>query len=153
MPLPVKRLSARARPVLLPAVILSPSAAAPALEPLSSMRGKPAKPGWVVPSMVNGFVIAGNGLTGIMVRVVFVMAKEMVLGPAAALASRMAWRSEPLPLSLVVTTLKGAVRPDVTTPTRVKTQQKARIFISQVIAMIRFSLVLQEKLLEVMGEF
>jgi len=42
----------------------SPSVREPAPVPSISIFGVPAKPGWVVPSMMTGAVIAGSGLVG-----------------------------------------------------------------------------------------
>ena len=94
-------------------VIRSPSPP-PASPPVISMIGVPPYPGCDSPSISTAPVIAGRGESGAIVCTpVAGMAKSMVLvAPVTALESRMAWRSEPGPLSAVVVTVN---RPLVTT--------------------------------------
>src|ERR1051325_1234988 len=92
----------------------SPTLDEPALAPLISIKGARTKPGWVVPSMMTASVIEGNAEPGVMVCAPVPIWKLMVSTPLVALASRMAWRSEPAPLSLVVVTTNvapGVARP------------------------------------------
>ena len=72
------------------------------------MSGKPEKPVCVLPSMITGSVIAGNGDAGAIVWGPGPgMANAMTpSAPDAAFASRIACRSEPGPLSLVFVTVK-----------------------------------------------
>src|SRR5215470_6512820 len=106
---------ANPRTVLLPRVNLNPSTPAPAPEPQSLTFIKPlnavadefvAAPGWVYPSIATGSLTSGSAEAGEIVVARFVMAKEIV-SPAliAAFASRIAWRKEPGPESLVLTTV------------------------------------------------
>src|ERR1043165_6894781 len=100
-----KRLIAKPRTVLLPAGKRSPAALLPAAAPFDSITGRLVKPGWVVPSITTGSVMAGKAEAGEMVNGPEPgIWKTMVSRPLVALASRMAWRKEPLPLSLVVVT-------------------------------------------------
>jgi hypothetical protein len=72
------------------------------------------EPGWVYPSIRTGLTIAGSPVVGVMVHTPLpsqpapVTPKAIVSRPAAALASRIAWRSEPAPESLVLVTVKVA---------------------------------------------
>lgn len=76
----------------------------PALVPLSRMSGEPAKPGCVVASIVTGSVTDGSADVGAMVCAPPPpMLKSMTSAPA--LASRIAWRSDPAPESLVFVTV------------------------------------------------
>jgi hypothetical protein len=59
--------------------------------------------------MVTGLVIVGSGSVGMIVCGPEAMLKAIVLGVVLALASRIAWRSEPLPLSPVLVTRKVAI--------------------------------------------
>jgi hypothetical protein len=110
MPLLWKRLITSPRTTLLPALISKPPAMTPAkfpaFTPFISMRGVPAKPGWVVPSIVTGSVTMGSGDCGAMVCGPLPMPKLMMSTPALTFASRIAWRNEPEPLSLVLVTTK-----------------------------------------------
>src|SRR5688572_2291602 len=57
--------------------------------------------------MIIGSVIVGSGLAGLIVRTPEPgMLKATVSNPELALASRIAWRSEPAPVSLVLVTVK-----------------------------------------------
>ncbi len=90
--------------VLLP-VMTRPLAVDPAFAPFSSMSTAPANSGWVVPSMVTASVIVGSGVAGVMVCAPAPgIAKLIRSSPARPFASRMAWRSDPAPLSLVLVT-------------------------------------------------
>src|SRR5438094_969826 len=63
--------------------------------------------------MMTGRVIAGNAVAGVMVRTPAggsVMANWIVSTPSVALASVIACRNEPAPVSLVVVTVKVAAR-------------------------------------------
>jgi hypothetical protein len=81
-----------------------------ALWPLSSITGLPSYPGCVVPSIVTGAVMGGSavlstsslfaGAPGIL--------NLMMSWPGVLLALRIAVRSEPIPLSLVVVTSVGS---------------------------------------------
>ena len=63
-------------------------------------------PDCVYPSTVTGPVICGSALAGEMVWTPEpTIAKPIVSAPPAALASRIAWRREPAPLSAVVVTV------------------------------------------------
>ena len=79
--------------------------AAPTALPSISTIGRPLDPAWVVPAMVTGSEIVGRGVSG---RIVLGpgagMAKVIVSAPGFALASRIAWRNEPVPESLVFRT-------------------------------------------------
>ena len=73
----------------------------------SAISEVPAYPGWLVPSIKTEVAIAGRGVT---VRIVWTpppgMSKSIAVAPAAtSFASRIAWRSEPGPLSAFVSTL------------------------------------------------
>src|SRR5262245_60859200 len=73
------------------------------------MSGVPAYPGCVVASSVVGCMTVGRPDVGAIVCTPEPgMAKTMVSGPAFALASRIAWRSEPAPESFVVVTVNVA---------------------------------------------
>src|SRR5438067_2095349 len=62
-------------------------------------EGAPANPGWVVPSMVTGSMTWGRIEVGEMVCTPPPPTlNEIKSAPAVALASRIAWRSEPAPL-------------------------------------------------------
>ena len=105
-----QRLMARPRTVLAPASNRSP-VWFPALAPLISMTGLllVVKPFWVVPSTTTGSVMGGNGLLRAMV-CTFVpeISKTMVSTPGLLLASRIACRREPAPLSLLFVTVSVA---------------------------------------------
>ena len=110
-PLRSNRLMTNPRTVTLPAAMSNPltDGPVPARSPRSSMRGTPANPGWVLASRVSLSVIAGNGVSGWMVWTPAPgMANAIESAPAAALASRIAWRSEPSPLSPTVVTVNRA---------------------------------------------
>ena len=69
------------------------------------MSGEPAKPGWDAPSSITGTVIVGSADSGVIVWTPAPgIAKLIVCRPEAALAFRIACRSEPGPLSLVLVT-------------------------------------------------
>ena len=70
--------------------------------------GVPANPGWVVPSIVSGPVIAGSAELGAMVTAPLPMANSIASGPARVLAKAIAARSEPGPESALVVTLTVA---------------------------------------------
>jgi hypothetical protein len=78
--------------------------AEPALEPLRVMSGLPAKPGCVVASSVVPSPRPGSELCGEIVLAPEPMENETLSAPAWLLASRIAWRSEPAPESLVLVT-------------------------------------------------
>ncbi len=63
-----KRLSASPRNVLESAFNLNPMVLPLVEEPFNSMTGLLVKPGWVVPSIVTGLVIAGNAAEGVIVK-------------------------------------------------------------------------------------
>ena len=73
-------------------------------------------PGWLVPAMVTGSVIAGSGVRRVMNFGPIsgtLMLNVIVCTPAWAFASRIAWRSEPAPESaVVVTTVDGPSPPE-----------------------------------------
>ena len=95
--------------MVLPALTSSPATPWPAPAPSSSMSGAPAYPGWVVASIVTGSVISGRAEAGEMVWTpVAGMAKTMTSAPTFALASRIAWRRDPAPLSAVLVTVRVA---------------------------------------------
>src|SRR5262245_44129427 len=122
MPLPsvssvdrsVNRLIISPRTVELPAEIWRPLAS-PALLPsnwISSVPLKPvvlllgAAPGWLYPSMTTGSEIGGSGVSGCIVCTPLPrMQKLIVLVSGLRLALRIACRSDPSPLSLVLTTV------------------------------------------------
>ena len=99
-----------------PALTSSPATPWPAPAPSSSMSGVPAYPGWVVPSIVTGSVISGRADAGEMVWTPAPgIANTMMSAPGFALASRIAWRSDPAPLSAVLVTVSvAAAAPDGT---------------------------------------
>src|SRR5262245_12791726 len=105
--------------------MVSPLPPAP-LAPLSSMIGGHAAPGahglippppfrnalCVVPSRVTGVVMFGSAVAGVIVKAPFGPIKErgmlnwiVLVDPAFAFESSIAWRSEPGPLSFVLTTV------------------------------------------------
>ena len=94
--------------------------------PPNAIIGVPAKPGWVVPSMSTEVVIEGRGEPSAIVWTpVPGMAKSIVLvPPVCALESRIAWRSEPGPLSAVVVTTKT---PSVKTELRLQRRRAIRV--------------------------
>src|SRR4029453_14033407 len=101
----LKRLMTNPDTTLFPAVILRPSAFAPALEPSSSMIGLPVNPGWVEPSIVTESEITGNAVEGLIVWGPGPGILKMILSaPRWALESRIACLSEPVPLSPVLVT-------------------------------------------------
>ncbi len=68
-----------------------------------------AAPGWAQPSISTGPVTEGRRDSAVIVcGPAPGIAKAMMSGPPAALASRIAWRSEPGPLSAVLVTLNVA---------------------------------------------
>jgi len=74
----------------------------------TSMSGVPANPGCVVPSIVTPStttIVGKSDASTIECVPEPVMLKAIVCGPAALLASVMAWRSEPTPVSAVVVTV------------------------------------------------
>src|SRR2546427_2672255 len=110
MPQPsTKELIANPRTVLLPARMDKPFPPPDTRPPLSSMRGESAKPGCVVPSTITGSVTKGSGESGLIVCAPEPILKAITSGPGLAFASRIAWRSEPGPLSAVLVTTKVAV--------------------------------------------
>ncbi len=83
----------------------NPLAPAPALEPLRKINGVAPVPGWVVASMVSVLVIVGSGVSGAIVCTpAAAMSNEITLELGAALATRMAFRNDPAPESLVLVT-------------------------------------------------
>ena len=95
--------------MLLSADRVSPAAEAPADAPFSSIRGLPEYPDWLAPSIVTELVIVGNDEAGAIVWTPEPpMAKSIVLDPPAALASVIAWRSDPAPASLTLVTMSIA---------------------------------------------
>src|SRR5438445_3066736 len=97
------------RTVLLPARMDKPFPPPDTRLPLSSMTGESVKPGCVVPSMISASVTKGSGESGLMACAPEPMLKAITSGPGRAFASRIAWRSEPGPLSAVLVTTKVAV--------------------------------------------
>src|SRR3954468_7326151 len=68
-----------------------------------------SKPGWVVALIVSGAVIGGRLDASAIVFTPFpTMLNVITSAPAVALASMIAWRSDPAPVSLVVVTAKVA---------------------------------------------
>jgi hypothetical protein len=102
MPLPWKRLITRLFTVLEPPVMLRPAPVTAA--PLSSMSGAPAKPGWVVPSIVSGCVIVGRTLRSVIDCAPVPIANVMVSAATVSSASAIAFRREPFPLSRLFVT-------------------------------------------------
>ena len=100
VPSPIKRLMTSPRTVLPPARMVNPNACAPAtLLPSNSIIGVPAKPGWVVPSMVTGSVMNGRNEPGVIVCTPPPpMLKLITSTPALALACSMAARSVQVPV-------------------------------------------------------
>src|SRR5581483_6594967 len=115
MPLPVKRLITSPRTVVPPPVIVSPSAAAPAPAPLSSINGAPAYPVCVRPSITTGCVIAGSGEPGAIVCAPEPILKSIPSVPGSAFASSIAARNEhcspPAVPSLSHSPSPGAISP------------------------------------------
>ncbi len=68
--------------------------------------GDPAKPAWEVASITIGTVISGRAVTGWMVSWFEGSWKWMACAVPEASALRIAWRSDPKPLSLLFRTLK-----------------------------------------------
>jgi hypothetical protein len=105
------------------------------------------KPGWVVPSIVTGSVIVGSApMTTEIVLLPEPIANRISSAPGFPFASRIAWRSEPGPESLLVVTVKtdpaaAAVSP---TPPAPSTARPAAASSAQVrlpgVAIIRASL-------------
>ena len=113
MPLPENRFITSPLIVVPGAVTISPSAEG-AFNPFTSMIGLPAKPGWVVPSMVTESVIAGSSEnTSNVCWPPPPMLKVIRSAPALAFASMIACLNDGRPrLSLVVLTtivIAGAV--------------------------------------------
>ena len=109
IPSPLNRFITRPLTVLLPAVILSPSAPLPALAPFNSMIGEPLKPCCEEPEMVTGSEIVGKGDAGEMVCGPGPgILNTIWSGPALALALRIACLSDPAPVSAVLVTVKVA---------------------------------------------
>src|SRR6266540_4591540 len=95
MPLPLKRLITRPRIAQLGALMVKPFPA-PALSPLNSTMGVPAKPGWLVPFIVTASVTAGRGESGLIVYGAGPgMLKLIVSTPGLRFASRIACLREP----------------------------------------------------------
>ena len=95
---------------LAPESIVRPSTSPPASEPSIWMSGVPLQPGWVVASIVTVSVISGRAESGEMVAgPPPPISKLIVSAPVPPLASRIAWRSEPAPLSVVFVTEKTAI--------------------------------------------
>jgi len=63
-------------------------------------------PGCVYPSITTGWVIVGRTLSGLMVWTPVPGMLKLIVPPPMELASRIAWRNEPVPLSLVFVTVK-----------------------------------------------
>src|SRR4030095_9354113 len=126
----LKRLMTNPDTTLFPAVILRPSAFAPALEPSSSMIGLPVKPGWVEPSIVTGSESVGKAVEGVMVWDPEPGTLKVILSaPRWALASRIACLSEPTPLSLVLVTTNvdaGALSATASGTTRARMKPNTR---------------------------
>ena len=105
IPLPAKLRITSPRTPLNPPVIVSPLTPAPALAPLRTMTGVPAKPGCVVPLIKTGSLTVGNAAAGVIVcGPAPGMLNVMLSTPAALFALRIACRSEPGPLSFVFVT-------------------------------------------------
>ena len=67
------------------------------------------KPFWVVPSITTGSVMGGNGLPRAMVwTFVPEISKTIMSNPGLLLASRIACRREPVPVSLLFVTVRVA---------------------------------------------
>ena len=88
-------------------------------------------------------LIGGNADVGIMCGQLAAILKETVSVPAVALASNMACRSEPAPLSLVLTTVNVAARageaasndqpsPDTSAVSKIRRENRYCIFISMI---------------------
>src|SRR5687767_3194978 len=86
-------------------VSFRPSLPDPADVPVISMIGLLEKPGCVEPSRIVGFEIAGRLLLGAIVLAPLPIANLIVSAAVVLLASRIAWRSEPAPASLVLVTV------------------------------------------------
>ena len=108
----------------------NPFAVAPAFVPTSSITGALLKPGCVEPSIVTGSVRIGSALAGTMANGPDAMLNAIVSAPAPALASSIAWRSEPAPALLVLVTVKVAERAPTGTAIKATTSSfLANIFI------------------------
>src|SRR5215467_8232089 len=113
MPESWNRLMTSPRTVLFPPKMSSPFALGPALDPLIWMIGRPLKFVWVVPSMVTGSVIEGNGEAGLIVYgFVPGILKLITSAPGVLFASMIACRKEPAPESLVFMTVNVAANPE-----------------------------------------
>src|SRR5438445_11253381 len=111
MPSRRQRFMVRPRTVLLPAVMTKPVLLVPALVPLISISGEAAYPGSLAPSIKSGSEMAGRAESSAMVLTPApAMLNRTVSAPGAALASRMACRRLPAPLSAVAVTVKLASR-------------------------------------------
>src|SRR5262249_18096616 len=96
MPSPPRLRIIRPRPVLLPPFRVSPAELPPALVPSRSIRGTPAKPCWVLPSMMIGPVLVGRAEARLIVCTPEPeMLKLTVSAPLWLLALVIACRSEP----------------------------------------------------------
>src|ERR1700728_4937856 len=95
MPVPPKSLIANPTTALLLVSITRPLAE-PAAAPFRSMSGLPEYPGWVVPSVVTGVVIAGSGDCNDIVRGPDPgISKLIVFGPGIIFECSIAYRSVP----------------------------------------------------------
>src|SRR4051812_26609191 len=71
------------------------------------------EPGWVYPSTVTGSVVFGSQVVSTIVWTPAPgIAKAIVSAPGVALESRIAWRRDPAPESVVVVTVKVAAESD-----------------------------------------
>ena len=108
MPSREKRVIIRPRTVLASLVPVNtrPSTAAPAEAPSMRISGVPTKPGCVLASSVTWPVICGSAaVSEIVCTPAAAMLKPMLSAPALAFASMSAWRSDPAPALLVLTTV------------------------------------------------
>src|SRR5712691_1787619 len=97
-------------------IIWRPLVLAPALLPFNSIIGAPAKPGWVEPSIVTVSVIVGSAEIGLIVcKPEPGILNVIRSAPELPLASRIACRKEPRPLSLALVTVKVVAASGITT--------------------------------------
>ena len=91
-----------------------------------SIIGEPEKPGCVDPSITTASVMAGSLVRGLMVWCPLLMLKLMMSGPGLELASMIACRNEPGPLSLTVVTPKVVAAFAVGSTVAVRTETTSR---------------------------
>src|SRR3954447_364185 len=104
MPSRANRLMTNPRIVVVPPMTVRPLPATPAARPLSSTIGTPAYPGCVVASMTTLVVTAGSGNCGAIVNGPSPGMSKPIVACGVLSASRIAWRSDPGPLSAVFVT-------------------------------------------------